>query len=245
MVTGAVYSPFTSVPTCGVNDQVTAVLALPLTAAVNCCTCPCRSVTDVGLTFTTNGASVTVAEAEVSPSAALVAVMVTVCGLLSVAGAVYRPFTNVPVGGVTDQFTAVFVLPVTVAVNCWVCPWDKLTEPGVTLICGGGLSVTTAEPEVVPSAVLVAVMVIFCWLAILAGAVYNPLTSVPVTGVIDQITDVLELPVTVAVNCLDCAWNRFTPAGVTVTLSGGNNVTVAVANEIPSAALIAFTVTIC
>jgi hypothetical protein len=52
-------------------------------------------------------------------SAALVAVTVTVCGLLSVAGAVYRPpLEIVPTAGLTDHVTAVFVVFFTAAVNC-------------------------------------------------------------------------------------------------------------------------------
>ena len=52
-------------------------------------------------------------------SATLVAVTMTVCRLPSAAGAVYRPpLEIVPTAGLTDHVTAVFVIPVTVAVNC-------------------------------------------------------------------------------------------------------------------------------
>jgi len=52
-------------------------------------------------------------------SAALVAVTVTVCGLVSVAGAEYRPALEiVPTAGLTDHVTAIFVVPVTAAVYC-------------------------------------------------------------------------------------------------------------------------------
>jgi hypothetical protein len=73
-----------------------------------------------GLTVTcTGGTTVALAIACLLVSAALVAVTVTVCGLLSVAGAVYRPpLEIVPTAGLTDHVTAVFVVPVTAAVNC-------------------------------------------------------------------------------------------------------------------------------
>ena len=73
-----------------------------------------------GLTVTcTGGTTVTLAVAVLLVSATLVAVTVTVCGLPSVAGAVYRPpLEIVPIAGLTDQVTAVFVVPVTAAVNC-------------------------------------------------------------------------------------------------------------------------------
>jgi uncharacterized membrane protein len=73
-----------------------------------------------GLTVTcTGGTTVTLAVAFLLVSATLIAVTVTVCGLLTVAGAVYRPpLEIVPTAGITDHVTAVFVVPVTAAVNC-------------------------------------------------------------------------------------------------------------------------------
>jgi hypothetical protein len=73
-----------------------------------------------GLTVTcTGGTTVTLAVAFLLVSATLAAVTVTVCGLVSVAGAEYRPaFEIVPTAGLTDHVTAVFVVPVTAAVNC-------------------------------------------------------------------------------------------------------------------------------
>ena len=61
-----------------VADQVTAVLLLPVTVAVNCCVAPVWSDAEVGLmlTATTGGGEVTVtlAEADLVLSATLVAV---------------------------------------------------------------------------------------------------------------------------------------------------------------------------
>ncbi len=61
-----------------------------------------------------------------------------------------------------------------------------------------------ALADLVESATLVAVMVIDCAELITEGAVYHPFDKVPTEGVMDQVTDVFALPVTVAVNCLVC-----------------------------------------
>ena len=53
------------------------------------------------------------------------------------------------------------------------------------------------------------------------GAVYNPLDKLPSEGVMDQVTEVLELPVTVAVNCLLCDAARVALRGLTLTLTLG------------------------
>ena len=68
--------------------QDTAVFVVPATVAVNCCLAPVTSVTGVGLTPTATGTMVTVADAELVARAWLVAVMVTVAGVGTVAGAV-------------------------------------------------------------------------------------------------------------------------------------------------------------
>ena len=60
-----------------VADQVTAVLLVPVMVAVNCCVPPVRSEVDVGDTeIATGAATVTVADADLVVSAALVAVTV-------------------------------------------------------------------------------------------------------------------------------------------------------------------------
>jgi uncharacterized membrane protein len=67
----------------------------------------------------TGGVIVTLAVAFLVVSATLVAVTVTVCGLPSVAGAVYRPpLEIVPTAGLIDHVTPAFAVPPTVAVNC-------------------------------------------------------------------------------------------------------------------------------
>ena len=66
----------------------------------------------------TPGVMVTLAVAVLLASATLVAVTVTVCGPLSVVGAVYSPpLEIVPAAGLTDQVTFVLLVPVTAAVN--------------------------------------------------------------------------------------------------------------------------------
>jgi hypothetical protein len=58
-----------------------------------------------------------VALADFVGSAALVAVMVTVCVELTTEGARYNPFDKLPTEGLMDQVTAVLVVPVTVGAN--------------------------------------------------------------------------------------------------------------------------------
>ena len=59
--------------------------------------------------------------ADWAASATLVAVIMTVCPALIVAGAVSAVLESAPTTGLSDQVTFVLLVPVTVAVNCWVC----------------------------------------------------------------------------------------------------------------------------
>jgi hypothetical protein len=101
-------------------DQVTAVLLVPLTVAVNVWFCDGSKDTEDGVSETVSGrVSVTVAVTDLVGSATLAAVTVMVWELVIEAGAVYRPvLAIVPTAGFSDQVTAVFVVPVTVAVSC-------------------------------------------------------------------------------------------------------------------------------
>jgi hypothetical protein len=75
-------------PTAGFSDQVTAVFEVFATVAVNACVCDGVRVTLPGVNATlTGGVSDTVELADLVGSATLVAVTVTVCGLLIEAGA--------------------------------------------------------------------------------------------------------------------------------------------------------------
>ena len=88
MLDGAVYFPFTNVPTFGFIDQVTAVLLVPVTEALKVADAPAASATEPGPTVTPTGCNDTVALAVFVESAALVAITVTVCCEATLAGAV-------------------------------------------------------------------------------------------------------------------------------------------------------------
>jgi hypothetical protein len=99
---------------------VTAVLAVPVTVAVNCWFCEALSEVVDGVSETvTGGLRLMVALADLAESATLWAVTVTVCDVRILDGAVYRPVEEiVPTGGLIDQVTAGLLVPKTVAVNC-------------------------------------------------------------------------------------------------------------------------------
>jgi hypothetical protein len=112
-------------------------------------------VAAVGVRETVTGAVIVMlATACLLGSAPLVAVTVTVCWLLSAAGAVYRPALEiVPTAGFTDQVTAIFVVPVTAAVNCCVCPAERLAVAGDTLtVIGAATEISKSEIACVPAA---------------------------------------------------------------------------------------------
>lgn len=161
------------------------------------------SVAVAGATVTaTGGFSVIVADALLVVSATLTAVTVAlVCaGILE--GAVYRPAEVIEPAPVRVQVTAVFVDPVTFAVNCRVCDTVSVAAVGDTATATGGTKVTVEDAFLVGSPTLVAITKTVCPPVIDAGAVYNPeaLTD-PTDGLIDHVTEVLPIPVTVAVNC--------------------------------------------
>ena len=90
-------------------------------------------------------------------SATLVAVIVMDRWLPRIAGAVYWPDAlMVPTTGLMDQVTAVFVLWLTCAEYCWVCPAFRLALAGPMVIVNG-LKVTCAEAVFVGSAALAAI----------------------------------------------------------------------------------------
>ena len=78
-----------TVPTAGLTVQVTIASAVPLTDTVNRWLCPAVRVAVAGvIEMATGGLTVTTALAFLVPSAALVAVTVTVWAEITVAGAV-------------------------------------------------------------------------------------------------------------------------------------------------------------
>jgi hypothetical protein len=197
---GAVYRPLLeTVPP--LADQLTAVLVLPVTVAVNCCEAPTCRETELGAIDTTTGAAevtVTVATADLLLSATLVAVTVNVP---AVPGAVYSPLEET-VPPLAVQLTAVLApFAITVAVNGWEWPTCRVAESGaiVTATTGGGLevTVTVAEAVLVLSAALVAVTV---KVPGVLGAVYKPLAEM-LPPLVDQLTAALLVPLTLAANC--------------------------------------------
>ena len=104
--------------------QVTAVLVVPVTLAVNCCVVPFCVVTLVGVTEIPTTVTVTIAEPDLLLSVWFVAVTVTFAGLGTDAGAVYRPEVDTvptvelpPATPLTLQLTPAVEF-LTVAVNC-------------------------------------------------------------------------------------------------------------------------------
>jgi hypothetical protein len=193
---------------------------------------------------------VTAALAVLVESASLVAV--AVCEP-AVAGAVYSPVAEIvptvespPVIPSTDHCTPVSVVPVTVAVNCFVVLTVTLAAVGLMLTLTS-VTVTAALAVLVESASLVAVTV--CEPAV-AGAVYSPLVEMvpavelpPGTPSTDHCTPVLVVPVTVAVNCFVVLAVTLAEVGVMLTaISGGVTVTEALADLLESALLVAVTV---
>src|SRR5262245_52338155 len=87
---------------------------------------------------------------------------------------------------------------------------------------GGGLSVTLAFADLVESAMLVAVTITVCCAAMVACAVSSPAAElVPaLAGLMPQVTAVLPLPVTVALNCWLCEADRLTVVGLIPTEIG-------------------------
>jgi hypothetical protein len=124
---GAEYKPpLEIVPIAGLTDHDTLVFNEPETVAENCCVWPTPRLTVSGDTVTvTGGVTVTFAAADLVGASTLVAVTVTDRGLGTEAGPAYRPIFDTvptvelpPVAPLTDHVSAVFVVPVTAAVNC-------------------------------------------------------------------------------------------------------------------------------
>ena len=152
----------------------------------------------------------------------------------------------------TLQLTAVFSVPVTVALNCWVCPSVTFAEVGemLTPICA--VTVTVALPDLVESAADVAVIVTNGGLGAEDGEVYKPVVlivphdeptqPIPLSP---HVTDVLLDPVTVAVNCCFAPAPTVGASGETLTLMelGDPIVTVAEPDIAPFMSEVAVTVT--
>src|SRR5438876_896764 len=178
---------------------------------------------------------VTWAEADFVASAWDTAVTVTVAGLGTTEGAVYRPELEIvptvalpPLTPFTCQVTAVLAVFCTVAVNCWVPPVATVADSGeiVMLTAVADVIVTWAEADFVASAWDTAVTVTVPGLGTTAGAVYSPELEIvptvalpPVTPLTCQVTAVLAVFCTVAVNCWVPPIATVAEVGEIVTLS--------------------------
>jgi hypothetical protein len=223
--TGAVYSPpLVIVPQAAPLHpapetlHATAVFADPETSALNCCAVP--KVIDglVGVTVTaTVGTTVTVAEADLVESAVLTAVTVTLAGEGATGEAEYtavnplvdsdpqvEPLQPTPV---TFQLTAVFDVPVTLALKVCVPAVAMETLAGLRLnkTAAAATMVTLAEADFVESAALVALTVTDGGKGTLIGATYSPLAEIVPHPALMQpapltvhVMAVLEVPLTFA-----------------------------------------------
>jgi hypothetical protein len=263
-VLGAVYKPVASMvptvllpPATVSTDHVTPVLLVPSTAAVNCAVAEGATVVLCGVTVIL--ITVIVALALFVGSPALVAVTVNVP---AAAGAVYEPVVPMlPLVELSsDHVTAVLVVLLTVAVNCWFVLTAIVAAVGAMLIVTAGwvetgLTVTDALADFVESAPAMAVTVTPSDAGV-DGAVYKPAGEMvpncafpPAMLFTCHCTAVFVEPVTAAVNC--CVVPAVTVAidGDTVTATPGEvvtgfTVTIALADLVESATDTAVTVTV-
>ena len=196
----------------------------------------------------------TVTDADFVLSAFDVAVTVTCAGLGTAAGAVKRPVAEMVPQVAPEQpaplrlhVTAVFVVPVTADVNCWVFPATTCAVLGDMVIATGGATVTVAEADFVVSATDVAVTVTSAGLGIAAGAVYRPPVEIVPHVAPEQpaplrlhVTLVLDEPPTVAMNCCVLPMETCAVRGETLTMIECRIVTVTVSDLVESATEVAF-----
>ena len=138
--------------------------------------------------------------------------------------------------------TVWFATPPTDATNCCVCPAVMDAVVGV-IVTTTADRFTVAVADLLASATEVAVTVTATGAPIDAGAVYNPLASIVPAPVTNHVTAVLAAFVTAAVNCWVCPLPNIAVTGLTVTVTGGVKVMIAVAVFVGSATDVAITVT--
>jgi hypothetical protein len=101
-----------------------------------------------------------------------VAVTVAVEGVIKVPGAEYSPLLSIVPGPGVLQVTAVFVVPLTFAVNCWVAPRITVGAAGVTLkVTTGAVTVMVAVSDLLVSSTEVAFTVTVAGFGTVSGAV--------------------------------------------------------------------------
>jgi hypothetical protein len=213
-----------------------------------------------GATVTeTDGTIVAVAVPDFVGSATEVAVTDTWGGLGTADGAVYSPPDEIvpqaaPLQPLPTRLhdTAVSVVPVTVAVNCFCFPEGTCAVDGETLTATGGATVIRAEPDTEGSATEIAEMVTWGEGGTFEGAVYRPFAvrvphdDVPqLAPVICHVTPVMVVPLTLATNCCRRPTDTVACAGDTVTATSEvePRITEALAEAVRSASDVAVTVT--
>jgi len=198
---GAVSTPELEIEP-AVADHVTAVFVEPVTVAVNCCVLAEVTETAAGDTETATApaaVTVTLAEADLVVSALLTAFTVTLVFAVTL-GAVNSPAVEID-PAVADHVTPVFVEPLTVALNCCVLPEATVALAGETetATSPGGVTVTTAEADVLVSASLTAFTVTSV-VELTVGAVKAPELEID-PALADHVTAEFVDPLTAAVNC--------------------------------------------
>ena len=200
------------------------------------------------------------AEPVLDASAELVAVTVTVAGEGTAGGAVYIPVPSiVPQAEAlhpapcTVQVTAVFEVPMTDAVNCWVAPVRTELLAGLTVTTTTGSMVTSADAVLLGSAMLVATTLMLAGEGATSGAEYTavvelvesvpqeePLQPAPVKL---HATAVFVVPVTVAVKESVLAVGTEALAGLMLSkmAAAATTVTLAEADLVGSATLVTVT----
>jgi hypothetical protein len=211
---GAVYSPAAEMvpaaalpPAVPFTLQVTAVFTEFVTVAVNCWVAEGATVTRDGATVTVTdggagGWTVTVAVPVDDGLCALAACTVTLAGLGTAAGAVYKPALEIvptvafpPATLLTLQVTPVFAAPFTVAVNCcvFVTGTPALAGPTETVTGAAAVMLRLTGPLVVPPRPLfVTVMgtLVPTWAAVAVPVALRPVdeSSIVVSGVLPKFT---------------------------------------------------------
>ena len=153
------------------------------------------------------GSSFTEAEADCAVFDRLVAMMVTVCCVVTLEGAVYNPaalIMPVPAGLIVHD-TFVLFTELIIAVYCSDCPAYSSILDGVMLIpVAGGISVIVAEADCVGSTWLVAMILTVSCVVSPSGTVYKPVELIiPTSGYVVHVTAELLAPLIVALNCCD------------------------------------------
>ena len=120
----------------------------------------------------------------------------------------------------TAQVTLALVVFATAAVNCCVSPAFTLAVAGLTVTLIAGLTVTVAEAAALVSACEVAVTVTVPEGGV-EGAVYRPLLEIAPPPLTVQVTAVLLVLATAAVNCTVRPAFTVAVAGLTVTVTAG------------------------